>query len=63
MKWGKVLVKFVKGFVMGGVGAIVPQIPVIVSGNVGVDVKSGSVIALIVAFCNAFANWYKHKNQ
>ena len=61
MKWGKVLGKFVKGFITGGIGAIVPQIPDIVTGSAGVDLQGGTVIALVVAVCNAFANWFKHR--
>jgi len=63
MDWGKVLGKFLKGFVTGGIGAVVPQIPVIVSDVGSADIKSGTIIALIVGLCNAFANWFKHRED
>ncbi len=61
MKWGKVLGKFLKGFITGGIGAVVPQLPVIISNGGTADIKSGSIVALVVGFCNAFVNWYKHR--
>ena len=63
MKWGKVLGKFLKGFVTGGIGAVVPQIPTLISSSGSADIKSGTVIALVVGLCNAFVNWYKHRED
>jgi len=63
MKWGKVLGKFLKGFVTGGIGAVVPQLPTMISSGGSTDIKSGTIIALVVGLLNSFVNWYKHRED
>ena len=63
MNWGKVLGKFFKGFVTGGIGAIATQLPLEVYNIESTDIKSGTIIALVVGLLNSFVNWYKHRED
>ena len=62
MKWGRVIVKFLKGFVLGGLGAIAVN-PAIVTPDPSATLNEGGVMALVVGLLNAFLNWYKHRKD
>jgi len=63
MDWGKVIGKFLKGVIIGGVSATVPHIPTIITGTGGGSIQEGSTIALVVGLCNALVNWLKHRQD
>ena len=60
MNWGKVISKFLKGFVMGGVSAVAANPSAIINTQ---DAQQAGIAGLVVAVLSSALNWWKHKND